>query len=264
MKHLLLKYALFFFVLPFSQAQNVFQLAPPYLQYESVFFEKAATVKLEFAQADTKIHYTVNGQEPSERDPVYTKPIRIKKNHTTLKARVFGIDFLPSEVVAATFYKQGLAIESISTTLAHERYPGSGKTALIDGKGGNKSLSSNTWMGFQADTVLLMITLTKPQKAKQVMLHVLQNQGAWIFLPQKAEVYGAKNGSNEWVLLGQQSFETSKKAEKDQCRAIFLDLEKCPKTTQIILKIYPVASLPEWHPGKGNAAWLFMDEVKLY
>lgn len=264
MKNLLLKYALFFFVLPFSQAQNVFQLAPPYLRYESVFFEKSATVKLEFAQSGTKIHYTTNGQEPTNRDPVYTKPIQVKKNLTTLKAKVFEAGFLPSEVVEATFYKQGLAIESISTTLPHERYPGSGKTALIDGKGGNKILGSNTWMGFQTDTVLLKATFANPQKVKQVMLHVLQNQGAWIFLPQKIEVHGAINGSNSWVLLGQKSFEPSKKAEKDQCRAIFIDLKECPKTTQIILKVYPLATLPDWHPGKGNAAWLFMDEVKLY
>ncbi len=264
MKHQLLKYALFFFVLPFGRAQNVFQLAPPYLRYESVFFEKAAVVKLEFAQSGTKIHYTTNGQAPTDRDPVYTKPIQVKNNLTTLKAKVFGAGFLPSEVVEAIFYKQGLAIESISTTLPHERYPGSGKTALIDGKGGNKILNSNAWIGFQTDTVLLKATLAKPQKVKQVMLHVLQNQGAWIFLPQKVEVYGARNGSDEWELLGEKSFEIPPKAEKEQCRAIFIDLKECPKTTQIILKVYPLATLPEWHPGKGNAAWLFMDEVKLY
>jgi len=244
-------------------AQNTFQLAPPYLHYESVFFERSATLRMEFDQANTHIHYTTNGQTPGEKDPVYTSPIRLKKN-TTLKARVFGTDFLPSEVIEITFFKQGLPIESISTTLPHDRYPGNGKNTLIDNQGGLVAHSSKTWMGFQTDTVMLMIDLAKPQKVKQVLLHVLQNQGAWIFPPQEMEVYAARPDSKEWTLLGQKTWSIPEKEDKKQCLSLILDLEKQVKTKQIILKIYPLSKLPAWHPGKGNPAWLFMDEVKLY
>lgn len=245
-------------------AQNTFQLAPPYLQYESVFFERSATVSMEFNQANTRIHYTTNGEDPDEKDPVYTRPLQLKKNFTILKAKVFGPGFLPSDIVEVTFFKQGLKVENISTTLPHARYPGKGKATLIDNLGGSVSSSSNTWMGFQSDTVLLMMDLAKPQKVKQVLLHVLQNQGAWIFSPQKMEIYAARSGTGEWDLLGKKTWDSSQKSDQKQCLALFLTPEKQIKTRQIILKVYPLAKLPEWHPGKGNPAWLFLDEVKLY
>jgi Chitobiase/beta-hexosaminidase C-terminal domain len=244
-------------------AQNAFQLAPPFLHYESVFFQRSATVRMEFKQVDTRIHYTTNGRVPNEKDPVYTKPIQLK-NNTTLKVRVFGTDFLPSETIEVTFFKKGLPIESISTTLPHDQYPGNGKTTLIDNQGGLTAISSKTWMGFQTDTVLVMLDLAKPQKVNQVLLHVLQNQGAWIFSPQAIEVYADLPDSKEWTFLGQKSWITSEKEDKKQCLSLLLDLDKQVKTKQIILKIFPLSKLPAWHPGKGNPAWLFIDEVKLY
>ncbi|MFN0176002.1 MAG: chitobiase/beta-hexosaminidase C-terminal domain-containing protein [Saprospiraceae bacterium] len=245
-------------------AQDTFQLAPPYLHCKSVFFEKPAQVKLEFAQAGTQIHYTVNGKIPTQNDPDYKGPIRIKKNHTTLKAKVFGAGFFPSEPVEATFFKQGLEIKSIGTTLPHKQYPGSGKFTLIDGLGGIESHGSKTWMGFQSDTVIIILNLAKTQKVKQAMFHFLQNQGAWIFLPQKVEVYALKTNSKEWTLLGQKTVNVADGMEKSRCRDLFVDLEKQESISQVILKIYPLAKLPEWHAGKGNPAWLFIDEVKLY
>jgi hypothetical protein len=257
-------FALIACFLPPAGAQNTFQLAPPYLKYESVFFERSATVSMEFDQANTRIHYTTNGQDPNEKDPVYTRPLQLKRNFTILKAKVFGPGFLPSDIVEVTFFKQGLKVENISTTLPHARYPGKGNAPLIDNLGGSVSNNNNTWMGFQTDTVLLMIDLAKPQKVKQVLFHVLQNQGAWIFLPHKIEAYGFGSTTQIWELLGQKTWDSGQKSDQKQCLSLFLDLEKKIKTRQIILKIYPLAKLPEWHPGKGNPAWLFMDEVKIY
>ncbi|MDO8365958.1 MAG: chitobiase/beta-hexosaminidase C-terminal domain-containing protein [Saprospiraceae bacterium] len=245
-------------------AQDTFQLAPPYMRYGSVFFKKQTQVRIEFAHPGTQIHYTTNGLEPTQKDPVYKRSILIKNQRTTLKAKAFGEGFHPSEIVEATFFKQGLTIEGISTTLPHERYPGTGKLTLTDGLGGIDLYSSKTWMGFQKDTVTIMLTTAKYQKIKQVMLHAFQNQGAWIFLPQKVEVYVPIKGTNEWALLVQKSMNTAEKVDKSRSYGLLLDLEDQPKTSQLILKIYPITQLPEWHPGKGNPAWLFIDEVKVY
>ena len=245
-------------------AQNTFQLAPPYLKYESVFFEKEAVVKLEFAEAGTQIHYTTNGLEPTEKDPVYRKPLRIKKHNTELKAKVFGAGFLASEVVSARFYQNGLAIKSISTPPAHARYPGTGATCLIDGKGGNANLSSPNWMGFQEGPINIEIDFGKPQKVQEILLHVLENQGAWIFQPLKIELYSVRGDFEEWVLQDQKIYNSTEKAEKSQCKALFFQLPNPVSTNQIILSIYPLANLPEWHPGHSKPAWLFLDEIKIY
>lgn len=245
-------------------AQNTFQLAPPYLQYESVFFEKVAVIRLEFAQAGTQIHYTTNGLAPTEKDPVYRKPLRIRKHATVLKAKVFGAGFLASEEVSVRFYQQGKPIQNISTTLPHARYPGSGKSCLIDGKGGNTSLSSPNWMGFQGEAVLIELDLGKIQQVQEILLQVLENQGAWVFQPQKIAIYSVHAGSDEWVLQDQKTINSTEKAEKSQCIALTFQLSKPVNTDRIILKIDPLAQLPEWHPGHSNPAWLFLDEIKIY
>lgn len=248
---------------PALRAQDSFQLAPPVLRYPSVFFATTMPVTMQFAMAGTQIHYTLNGQEPTEQDPLYTRPVVLKKKFSMLKARVFGKGFRPSEVVEARFFRQGLAIAKISQSAPRERYPGSGPNTLIDGQGGLPAADSRTWMGFQ-DTVLLSLTLARPARVKQVLLQVLQNQGAWIFLPQQVAVYAAEKGSDQLVLIGSKLPEAGKKDGQTGCRTILLDLGRKVKTGQIVVKIYPLATLPEGHPGQGKPAWLFLDEVKLY
>ena len=247
-----------------AKSQDVFQLAPPLMVFPSVFFEKEATVLLCFAQPGTHIHFTTNGQDPTEKDQVYQRPVVIKKDVVTLKAKVFGSGFLPSEVVAATFYKQGLKIRKIEASVPHKQYQGSGNATLMDGKGGIVGHGSKTWMGFQQDTVVFQVTLAKPQKVKYLLLDVLQNQGAWIFMPQKVEVFYQKKSTAGWASLTTKILDATTKVDDAGCQAIIMDLDKTIKISQIVVKVYPLAHIPDWHPGKGSPSWLFIDEIKLY
>src|SRR6187200_1044747 len=77
-------------------AQQPFQLAPPLLKFRSVFFTDTAMLQMDFKQSAAEIHYTTTGMEPSEADPIYKKPLVIKNKLTTVKARTFSKDFLPS------------------------------------------------------------------------------------------------------------------------------------------------------------------------
>lgn len=245
-------------------AQSTFQLAPPYIQFESAYFTKECRVSIEFDHPNTQIHYTTNGQIPTEKDPVYTRPVLLKKQNTVLKARVFGEGFAPSEVVEASFFKAGLPIENMVTTIPHEAYPGSGPKTLIDGLGGWDAFKRNTWAGFQTDTVILELSLAKPQKAKQVVLHVLENQSAWIYLPQKVELFTAKEGTGIWEMVSQETLAPSEKKDKARCFALSLKIEKPRKTDRILVKIYPLVKIPDGLSGAGERAWLFIDEVNLY
>ncbi len=259
MKHFWLLGALCFGCLS-ALAQDTFQLAPPMLIYRSVFFSKTLPVSMAFAMAGTHIHYTLNGAEPTERDPVYRRPILLKKKSTTLKARVFGNGFRPSEVVSAQFFRQGLAIDEVMQTTPDQQYSGSGHRTLIDGQGGLPAADSKTWMGFR-DTVLLGLTLAKPARVKQVLLQVLQNQGAWIYMPQQVAVYAGD--ADRLVLIGTSVLNTVQD-DQNGCRTIRIDLDHKKKVKQIIMKIYPLAELPAGHPGVGKPAWLFLDEINLY
>ena len=247
-----------------AMSQGTFQLAPPYLQFESAYFTKECRISMAFDHPNTQIRYTTNGQIPTEKDPVYTRPVLLKKRENIVKARVFGEGFAPSEVVEASFFKAGLPIETIVTTTPHKAYSGSGPKTLIDGLGGWDVFNRKTWAGFQTDTVILELSLAKRQKVKQVLLHVLENQSAWIYLPQKVELFTATKGTGQWEMVGQKIVTPSEKKDQSRCHALSLKIKNPRKTDRMLVKIYPLVRIPDGLSGAGDRAWLFMDEVNLY
>jgi hypothetical protein len=241
-------------------AQKTYQLATPIAAYESVFFEKRTSVSFKFEQPGTSIRYTTDGSEPNATSAVYKKPIRINKHLTVVKAAAFGDGFAPSETVVLPFFSQGLHITNINTSAPNTQYAGNGSNTLNDHKSGGTDHHNGAWLGFDSDSIVVYIFPEKPTTVSQVLLHVLSNQDAWIFAPQKVLVYAVANGSD--VLVETKTFET-KPDEKTDAKAIMIDL---PKTTaaQFRVVIFPLAALPEWHAGKGKKAWCFIDEIKMY
>lgn len=245
-------------------AQQSFQLAPPLLKYASVFFTKEAKIEMFFAEPNTEIHFTINGEDPTERDPIYKTPLSITTNFTTVKARVFSKIYQPSDVVEATFIKDGLPIKSIECTPPNPKYAGSGAASLIDNKGGTTAISSKTWLGFQTDTVEIVLNLYKKQAVKKVLLNLLKDYGSWIFLPEKIDVYAFDSKTKKYQLIGNQVFNQEKEVKGSFSTPSVLAAKKGVKTDKIKLQLFLVKHIPDWHTGKGNRSWIFIDEIKIY
>ncbi len=243
-------------------AQEVFQLAPPLMKYNSVFFLDEVKVILSFAQSATVIHYTTNGDEPDVNSPAYKEPVIIRKNFTTLKAKVFGEGFLPSETTQATFVKDGLPLRKVEFSQPNEGYGGEGIATLMDNKGGVPSFTSKTWLGFNQDTVSITISLRKKQNVSAVLFNLLQDYGSWIFFPHKAEVYSTLNG--RIVKQGQLLFTAKENIDVSVCRPYLIKFKRRTKTDVIKVQLYLLKNIPDWHPGRGQSSWVFIDEVKLY
>jgi hypothetical protein len=183
-------------------AQDSLQLTPPIIKYNSIFFSKQTRVELAFAYPNTAIHYTLNQEEPTIADPIYKKPIRIQKNLTTLKAKVFGNPFLPSETVTATFIKDGKKISMIHRTEPHPKYAAAGPLALFDLKGGNVDVGTNTWLGYNCDTVKIELTIAKSQRVESLLFNFLQHENAWVFLPEEISIQWYNQQLNTYQFFG--------------------------------------------------------------
>ncbi len=221
-------------------------------------------VTIKFAQKNTQIHYTTNGQMPTENDPIYTRPVVVKNHLTTVKAKVFGQGYLPSEVVEVCFYKRGMDITKVEHTKPHKSYPGSGERTLIDQKGGDMGHSNPTWMGFLQDTLMFTLDLAKPQKVKSIMAHVLISQPTWIFLPEKIEVYFPDPNTGTLKLMATKALDATTKVSESTTQSVVLDLDNHLKTKRVVVKIYTLSHIPEWHDGKGTPGWFFIDELMVY
>lgn len=245
-------------------AQKVYSLAPPYLKFESVFFTVAAQLDMEFALQGAAIHYTLNGASPTEQDPVYHQPLRISDSITVVTARSFAPLYLPSVPVRVNFYPAGLPIHHLTGPSPHPRHPGNHPLGLYDQKGGFCSSASANWQGFDQDLIQLECYLEKDQPIKQVLVHVLQQESSWIFLPSRIEVEALQSGKTTFQHCGQWKAEVQSSQSPTQCVPILIPLPDSVSTSCIRLRIHGVTSIPSWHPAQGQHAWVFIDEIKFY
>jgi hypothetical protein len=232
------------------------------LQYESVFFKNAATLSIGFAQPGCSVRYTTDGSEPTGSSALYSKPIAVNRN-TTITARAFGQGFTPSAPVQVSFWHAGLPFAVTSSTAPNERYTANGAAALADNKGGNTNHGSGTWLGYDTDSVVIDLAAMGNTNVRSIMLHCLQNQGAWIFLPERIRVYSLNKDGVQAALLASADL-PAKQEEVTSAKPLQVPLAQAFGGNGLRIIIYPVKQLPEWHAGKGLHAWFFIDELKLY
>ncbi|HQS24815.1 MAG: hypothetical protein B7Y11_06800 [Sphingobacteriia bacterium 24-36-13] len=245
-------------------AQDSLQLTPPIIKYHSIFFSKKIRVELAFAYPNTAIHYTLNQEAPTIADPVYKKPIWIRNNLTNIKAKVFGNGYVASEITTATFIQAGKKIESIVQTPPNPKYVGSGSNTLIDLKGGNTAIGASTWLGYNCDTVTLQLTLAKPQLISELLFNFLQNENAWIFLPEEISIQWYNQQLNAYQFFGKESIESKAQVNGANCNFKMVNAMNKVITNKFLINIVVKKTIPDWHPAKGSHAWMFIDEIKVY
>lgn len=241
-------------------AQKQYQLAPPIATFESVFFQKKMALAFKFEQPGTLIRYTTDGGEPNDASQPYRQPLVISKHLTIIKAKSFGDGLIPSETLTVQFFSTGHKIATLNTSAPNPKYTGNGAYALKDNKSSGTNHNDPAWLGFDGDSVIIDLSLEKYSDVSRLLLHILNNQGAWIFLPEKIDVYQV-DGNNP-VLVSSKSFETMKEPGTE-VQALMVDFP-VTRAKEFRIVVFPVKSIPPWHPGKGNKGWFFMDEIKLY
>ena len=106
-----------------------------------------------------------------------------------------------------------------------------------------------------------------PVEVKTVTISALKNISGYILPPGSIEIWGGMDEKNLKLLNktvpGQVTSESQTKA-KDFVNTENLVINCSFKPTEIKfikLLVKPVAKLPAWHAGKGEKAWIFVDEV---
>lgn len=260
MKQMISLFPVIFFLQSFSQP--LFQLAPPILKYQSAFFSGSTSFEVIFNQPGAVIRYTLNGNEPTENDLLYSGGVTIN-DKTVVKVKAFGKNFLPSETVSATFIKNGKAIKRIQFSKPNESYANAKANILNDNIGGLLNYHSGSWLGYDSDSVTIHIELTKKETINTVLISLLQDEKSWIFLPEAIFVYYYDDAQKNYRPVGNEIFShTEPGAKQSSIREIKPGSHISSQKLKLVL--LPLKKIPEWHNGKGNHAWLFIDEIKVY
>jgi hypothetical protein len=104
-----------------------------------------------------------------------------------------------------------------------------------------------------------LLQFSAPTPVQSVRLSTLVDIGGYIMPAQSIEVWGGENAKN-MKLLARLVPEQPRKMKPSAMKGF-----ECKFNTATVkyLKIIgnPVSKLPRWHPGKGEKAWIFADEI---
>ncbi|MDQ6478780.1 FN3 associated domain-containing protein [Dyadobacter sp. LHD-138] len=239
----------------------VLNLNPPIIENESQILSANTDIRLKHQIPGTVLRYTIDGSEPdSTTSLVYSKPFPVTKN-AKIKARAFKKGWYGSKTVEKFFFKSTFHADSARLiTKADLKFPAQGAKTLYDGVKSDQSTSSGKWLGYRDLDFQTYLYFNKAVKAQSITLSMLRNVGGYIFPPARIEVWGGAN-EKQMKLLKVLTPEMPVKETSNSENLVFdfdFDMQEigCFK---IIAK--PLSKLPPWHPGKGEKAWVFIDEV---
>ncbi len=204
------------------------------------------------------LRYSLDGRNPDFTSPVLTDPLTLEKS-VVFKVGLF-IDAKLVNVSAKPFLLHmaiGKKPEYFSSYTS--RYSAGGEFGLVDGIRGSRDYLDGNWQGFMHKDMEVYIDLGKTHLVQKLVLGCLQDTRSWIFMPTQVEFWGSVAGK-EYIPLGVVENEVSIRAVGAIKRDFELDFGS-GNYRYIRVKAKNLGVCPDWHNGKGNAAFLFADEI---
>jgi predicted alpha-1,2-mannosidase len=133
-----------------------------------------------------KLHYTIDGSEPTAKSPRFTKSFFIDSD-TTVKALAIAADGRRSMIATAKYHRIPHDWKITFETRYSSQYTGGGDFALIDGIRGTANWSGGGWQGYQGKDFVAVLDLGTVQNVSRVGAGFLQDQGSWIWMPPRVE-----------------------------------------------------------------------------
>lgn len=184
------------------------------------------------------------------RDELGDKLMKMKGSEVREPGRI------QQELIKKDHLGVGKAIDVISEY--SWQYSGSGDSTLINGVLGSYDYSDDQWLGFHGEDFEAIIDLQEEISLSKIDCGFLVNQGSWIFAPEIVTISVSSDGSN-YKIAGSFKTDATKKGKQEAKRyeALLNDL----KARYVKVNARNIQTCPEWHIGRGEKAWLFVDEV---
>jgi hypothetical protein len=149
--------------------------------------------------------------------------------------------------------------ESLIINNASVKYSAEGIDVLTDGFRGTENYSDGFWAGFEGEDLEIEIYLNKKQNINSIKIGSLENQGSWIFFPKAIRIY-TKSADGKYELVGSLPINKPRKNESIERKDFVVNIDEY-FTDNLKVKIESIKTCPNWHPGNGNKAWMFIDEI---
>ena len=140
-----------------------------------------------------------------------------------------------------------------------KKYSAGGIYGLVDGIKGSQEFIEEKWQGFEGEDFEAIINLGETKSINKISVSFLKRIGLWIFPPSEIEFSISKNGLS-YSLINSFVNEIPSNFVQDEILEFSTDLND-QEVTFIKITAKNIQICPEWHPGAGDKAWLFVDEI---
>jgi len=133
------------------------------------------------------------------------------------------------------------------------------KSGLIDGIVARPQFKDKAWQGYEGEDMYAEIIFDELKEISSVTLSMLENNNSWVFLPEEIMVEYSLDGKT-YESFGKTDQSDFKKTEINNKFAGTISLGPIfVKSIKVNAK--NIGLCPENHPGGGEPAWLFVDEI---
>jgi len=144
----------------------------------------------------------------------------------------------------------------VSVKKPHSKY--NNIKVLLDTKRGYNDYSSGQWIGQEGKDLEFIIDLKNKKQLQEISVAFLHSPQNWIFSPKSFEL----SFSNDGKTFGKIQESTPSTIIKNTSNfSGLLNLKLSQKSRYLKIRIKNIGTCPEGHPGAGQLAWLFIDEI---
>jgi predicted alpha-1,2-mannosidase len=238
---------------PRSRVEAPRVLAAPFAHSDGDRFRDQLTVELAAAEAGATIRY----RKEDGRWRKYRKRLVLKES-TTIRF-VVKRDGLRSPVVEAYFHRipNDWAIEVAG--VPNPQYTAGGPEALIDGLRGDREWRTGGWQGFQYGDFEATVDFGRSRPLRRAGASFLQDARSWIWMPAEVVLSVSTDGEN-YNEVARLASGVPDDEDGVILRDVVADLEGIQaRYLRIVARNY--GTIPDWHPGRGGGAFIFVDEI---
>lgn len=206
------------------------------------------------------IRYTVDGSEPTAGSQLYEAPFVVSERPATVKAAVFrdGKDsgIYSRDILAGKAYHRPLLVNTEKAW----NYKWQPDESLVDGLRGGTNFNTDSFVAWNEEPMDVTIDMGEEAQAySSVTICILVDKLNYIFAPSSVEVSLSDDGER-FDSVAHLDVITDRPSDPDCLREIPVSFRES-NARYIRVKAPVVNPIPDWHPGRGHSAFIFVDEI---
>jgi hexosaminidase len=150
-----------------------------------------------------------------------------------------------------------------SVTLAipnSPKYTGTGVYTLSDGLRGTTDFHDGLWQGWEGEDMEAVIDLQQSTTIREIEVSTLQAMRSWILLPRRVAIWLSDDGA-AWRPAAEMTHDVPQRREDAFVYPFCCTMPANTAARYVKVRATNAGPLPDWHPGAGGKAWVFVDEI---